>query len=70
MPLLIAPVGRPLTVRRIGGDEKVRKHLESLGIVTESEITLLSQEKTGVVIRIHESRLALGYDVARTIIVG
>lgn len=70
MPLLIAPIGRVLIVRRVGGEEKVRKHLESLGIVIDSEITLLSQGKDGVVVKIHDSRLALDYDVAKAIMVG
>ena len=36
MPIVIAPVGKPLKVVRIAADEKTKKHLESLGItVTE-----------------------------------
>ena len=33
MPIVIAPVGKPLKVVRIAADEKTKKHLESLGIV-------------------------------------
>lgn len=69
MPLLIAPMEKELVVENVTGDDKVRKHLESLGIVRETSITLLSQEKTGVIVRIKDSRIALGYDIARNIFV-
>ncbi len=32
MPLIVAPIGKDLTIVRILTDEKTKKHLESLGI--------------------------------------
>ncbi len=70
MPLSLAPVGQELLVRRVGGDEKVRNHLASLGIAKDRPIRVMSQGATGTVIEVCSSRLALNTEIARTIIVG
>lgn len=67
MPLILAPIGQPTQVIHVSGDDKLRKHLESLGIVKEKEITVLSQEKNGIIIKVNDSRLALDKNVASLI---
>lgn len=69
MPLLIAPTNATLKVTRVTGDEKMRSHLASLGIVRESELTLLSIQSSGVIVKVKESRLALDHDIASRIFV-
>lgn len=69
MPLSLAPIGQELLVRRVGGDEKVRNHLASLGIAKDRPIRVMSQGATGTVIEVCSSRLALNTEIARTIIV-
>lgn len=70
MPLSLAPIGQELLVRRVGGGEKVRNHLASLGIAKDRPIRVMSQGATGTVIEVCSSRLALNTEIARTIIVG
>jgi len=70
MPLLVAPIGANLNVKRVLGDENVRKHLEALGIVPERQISVLSRTKNGVIIQVSDSRLALDNAIARNIFVG
>ncbi len=70
MPLSLAPLGQTFKIRNVGGDEKVKAHLKSLGIVRDREITIISQGATGTVIEVCSSRLALNRDVAKTILVG
>ncbi len=43
MPLTMADVGKPITIKRVGGKEETRKFLENLGFVTE-EPSLLFHE--------------------------
>ena len=69
MPIMIAPLNQELTVIRITGGDKARKHLRELGIVPQMKITLLSQEASGVILRVGESRLAIDKDIARAILV-
>ena len=42
MPIVIAPTNRELKIVKIIADEKTKKHLESLGIVINGEITVLA----------------------------
>ena len=70
MPLSLAPIGQEFLVRRVGGDEKVKNHLASLGIAKDRPIRVMSQGATGTVVEVCSSRLALNTEIARTIIVG
>lgn len=69
MPLMIAPLGVDLSIKRISGDEKVRRHLEALGIVPERAIQVLSYTRDGLILLVNQSRLALDKDVAKNIYV-
>ena len=50
-------------------EQKVKKHLESLGIIVNETITILSQTGGSVIVVIKEGRLALNKDIASKIIV-
>ena len=69
MPIMIAPLNQELTVIRITGGDKAMKHLRELGIVPQMKITLLSQEASGVILRVGESGLANDKDIARALLV-
>lgn len=70
MPLLVAPENLPLHVIDIVSDDKTRKHLEALGIVKGSLITLLDRSENAVIVKIKESRLALDKETSLSIRVG
>ena len=69
MPIVIAPNNCVLKILRIATDEKTRKHLESLGIIVNGEIVVLSSSGGSVVCKIKEGRIALDKDVATKIFV-
>lgn len=68
MPICIAPAGRELTVRKIGADEKIKKHLRELGISEGSKITLLSSSGGSVIVVVKEGRLCLDKSLAGKIL--
>ena len=41
MPVYIAPRGAELQIRKIGADDKTKKHLQELGITEGGKKTLL-----------------------------
>ena len=51
MPLIIAPLNKPLRVVKILADEKTKKHLESLGITINSELEVISNSSS-IVLRL------------------
>ncbi len=69
MPLLVAPKGIGLKVLRIKGDDKTRKHLETLGLTRDMELQLLSTDAGAAIIKIHDSRISLDHQTALSIIV-
>lgn len=69
MPLVVAPQGKVLKIMRVGKDEKLRRHLESLGIIAGAEITVLSSSNGSVIVQIGNGRLALSSSVATSVLV-
>lgn len=69
MPIALAPINVEMKVVRVLTDEKTKKHLESLGILVNSLITVISSVNGGVVVAVKEGRLALDHSVASKILV-
>ena len=69
MPIAIAPCNRELEIKRIGAEEKVKKHLQELGLCVGSKITLLSSTGGNVIVAVKEGRLCLDRALACKIIV-
>lgn len=69
MPLLIAPINVTLKVIKIFLTDKTKKRLESLGITIGTTFSLIQTTKSGVIILLHEGRLALDKDIASKILV-
>ena len=69
MPIALAPLDTDMRVVRILVDGKTKKHLESLGILVNSSIKIISSVNGGVVVAVKEGRLALDRSVASKILV-
>ncbi|WP_116135089.1 FeoA family protein [Tropicimonas sp. IMCC34043] len=69
LPLSLAPCGT-LKVTAIAGDLATRGQLQDMGIQTGKRLQLLQSEMDeGVVIALGDTRVALGQDLARRILV-
>ncbi len=69
MPIFIAPLDQELTILKVTVDEKLKKHLESLGIMTNAKIRVLSNHGGSVICMVKEGRLALDKNIALKIFV-
>ena len=69
MPLTMAKVGEPNTIKRIGGREETKKFLENLGFVTGSVVTVVSEISGNMILNVKDSRVALGKDMANKIMI-
>mgnify|MGYP002521160968 FL=1 len=69
MPIVIAPVNEVLKIVRIAADDKTKKHLESLGITINGEVTVLSASGGTVVCKIKDGRIALDSNLSTKIFV-
>ena len=70
MPGVVAPKNVLLKVLKILiKDEKTKRHLENLGILVNSEFTILSESNGDIILRIKDTRLAINRDTALKILV-
>lgn len=69
MPLTLAPMGEENLVRRVGGSPEVKKHLEDMGFVPGSTVTVVSALGGNVIVKVKESRVAISSEMARRIMI-
>ena len=69
MPLTMAKVGEPNTIKRIGGREETKKFLENLGFVAGGVVTVVSEISGNMILNVKDSRVALGKDMANKIMI-
>ena len=69
MPLTLATVGEENIIRKIGGKPGVRQHLENLGFVAGSAVTLVNAIGGNLIVKVKESRIAVSKEMAQKIMV-
>ena len=69
MPLSMVNAGEPYTIKKIGGKEEVRRHLENLGFVVGGMVTVVSEINGSLIVNVKDSRVAIGKDMANKIMV-
>lgn len=69
MPLSLAEPEIELTIKKIGGNTEIRQHLENLGFTVGGTVTLINVLGENVIVKVKESRVAVGADMARRIMV-
>ncbi len=69
MPLTLAEVGDENIIKRIGGKQEVRKHLENLGFVTGGEVKIINKLGGNVIVNVKESRIAISREMAQKIMI-
>ena len=69
MPLSLAQIGEETVIHRIAGRTQVRQHLESMGFVAGSNVTVLSKIGGNVIVHVKLSRVAISEEMARKIMV-
>ncbi len=70
MPLTMANTGEVNLVKKVGGNEKIRRFLESLGFVAGADVTVVAVNHGNVIVNIKESRVAISREMANKIMVG
>ena len=69
MPIVFAPLNIDLRIVRVLADDKTKKHLESLGITVNGNVTVLSSSGGSVVCRIKDGKIALDSNLSTKIFV-
>ena len=69
VPLSFADFGSEVVIRRVSGLPEMRKHLEDLGFVAGSTVSVISATDSGFIVKIRESRIAVSREMALKIMV-
>jgi len=69
MPLTMVKAGEPNVIKKVGGKEETKKFLESLGFVTGSVVTVVSEISGNMIVNIKDSRVAIDKQMANKILV-
>ncbi|MBE6529890.1 MAG: ferrous iron transport protein A [Ruminococcaceae bacterium] len=69
MPLILAPEGEELIVKKIGGSPDVRQHLADIGFHVGSVVTVVTTLAGNLIVKIMDSRIAISREMAQKIMV-
>ena len=69
MPLLFASVGENNIIRKGGGNQETKKHLEDLGFVVGGTVTVVSEISGNLIVKVKDSRVAISREMAGKIMI-
>ena len=69
MPLTLAVVGEENIIKKIGGKQEVKAHLENLGFVVGGAVTVINTIGGNVIVNVKESRIAISKEMAPKIMI-
>lgn len=69
MTLTMAPVEKEVIINKVTGKDDTRKFLASLGFVEGAQVSVVSELSGNMIINVKDSRIALGKQLARRILV-
>ena len=69
MPLTLADVGEENIIKKIGGKQDVKAHLENLGFVVGGAVTVINTIGGNVIVNVKESRIAVSKEMAQKIMI-
>ena len=69
MPLTMAREGEVTSIKRVGGKEEVRRHLENMGFVPGTDVTVVTVNNGNVIVNVKEARVAISRVMANKIMI-
>lgn len=69
MPLSLARAGETNYIRKITGNDALRRYLSGLGFVAGEKVTVISEINGNMILSIKNSRIALDKSMANLILV-
>ena len=69
MPLTVASIGKQFKVVKNLAQPKAKKHLENLGLLAGSVVTVIADNAGDLIVKIKDSRVAINRDLALKIFV-
>lgn len=68
-PLIFAQVGEENIIKRVGGRQEVRAHLENLGFVVGGTVTIVNTIGGNLIVNVKDTRVAVSREMAQKIMI-
>lgn len=69
MPLSVLSGGEDAVVKKIGGRPEVKKHLENLGFVVGTEVSVITEQHGNIIVKVKDTRIAVSKEMVNKIFV-
>ena len=69
MPLVMAETGEENIIKRVSGSPEMKKHLEDMGLVVGSAVTVMNTIGGNLIVKVKESRVAISREMAVKIMI-
>ena len=69
MPLALAKIGEETVIKKIGGKQEVKAHLENMGFVVGGAVRVINTIGGNVIVNVKESRVAISKEMEQRIMV-
>lgn len=69
IPLTLARSGEVNVIKRVGGKQEVRVHLENLGFVVGGGVTVINTIDGNLIVNVKDSRVAISREMAQKIMI-
>ena len=67
--MTMAREGEVTSIKRVGGKDEVRRHLENMGFVPGTDVTVVSVNNGNVIVNVKEARVAISREMANKILI-
>lgn len=69
IPLAFAEVGAENIIKRIGGKQEVKAHLQTLGFVVGGAVTIVNAMGGNIIVNVKDARIAISREMAQKIMI-
>ena len=69
MPLTFAETGETNIIKKVGGNPEVKQHLEDMGFVVGTPVSVITSMGGNVIVNVKEVRVAISREMAQKIMV-
>ena len=69
IPLSLAAPGEKCKIQKISGNDKVRQHLQELGLVSDAVVTIVSSDNGNIILNVKGVRVAIGSDLSGRVMI-
>ena len=69
MPLTFADLNKENIIKKVGGGNETKRHLENLGFVVGGHVKIISKLGGNVIVNVKETRVAISNELAQKIMI-